>query len=344
MGAAAGDADRPLDAGEAEALFAPLSGETQLLAAVSGGPDSIALLAMLHAWAQQTGRPVLYVATVDHRLRSESAKEAAGVGSLCAGLGLPHRVLVWHDGDKASALQAQARAARYALLAAYAQELGGAALVTAHTLDDQAETLLMRLARGSGPAGLAGMRPRSLVGGTVLYRPLLKVPKARLVATARAAGLPIVLDPSNGDRRFERVRWRDRLPPLAEAGLDAQRLGAFARRMARVDEAIEHRVAVVAQDRLVRRNNEASLPFAALLEEEPLEVVLRLVSRMIDTGSGPERLERLEACVSALAVAARTGRSLRRTLGGRILSLDRRGVLTARPEPVRRRGIHPAAP
>ena len=104
----------------------------------------------------------------------------------------------WEGLKPASGVQAQARRARYMLLANEARRLGGATLVTAHTLDDQAETMLMRLAHGSGPSGLAGMRGRSEVNGVPLARPLLGIPKARLVATAEARGLPFMCDPSNG--------------------------------------------------------------------------------------------------------------------------------------------------
>lgn len=338
----------PVGAGEATELFGDLAGEPRLLVAVSGGPDSVALLGLLSDWAREPGRPRLLAATVDHGLRPGSADEALGVAALCARLGVPHRLLRWSGDKPASRLQERARAARYALLAQEAEAVGGAVLVTAHTLDDQAETLLMRMARGSGPSGLAGMRRRVSRHGTVLVRPLLGVHKARLVATAQARRLPFVIDPSNGDPRFSRARWRSLMPLLAAEGLDAERLSRLAGRLARLDEAVTARADTVL-DSLLRPAAGApllSLDFGALLQE-PDEVVLRVVgaaiARLGAEGEGVVRLERLEACVAALAEAARAGRPLARTLAGAALLLDGEGTLSLRPEGPRQRGVHPAA-
>ncbi|CAM5209074.1 tRNA(Ile)-lysidine synthase [Bosea thiooxidans] len=232
---------KPVSSVEAGLLFEGLSPEARLLAAVSGGPDSIALLGLLAEWAKGPGRPAIHAATVDHGLRPEAAAEAEDVAALCRRLGVPHRTLRWEGAKPASGVQAEARRARYALLAAEARRLGGAALVTAHTLDDQAETVLMRLAHGSGPSGLGGMRARAERDGLVLARPLLGIAKARLVATAQARGLPFIRDPSNADERFERVRWRAAMPLLAQRGLTAERLGRLAERMARLDAVADRR-------------------------------------------------------------------------------------------------------
>ncbi|KRE16884.1 hypothetical protein ASE63_14295 [Bosea sp. Root381] len=338
----------PLGGREAVALFAGLAGEARLLVAVSGGPDSVALLALLAEWARETSRPALHAATVDHGLRPESGEEAAGVAALVARLGVQHSILRWDDPKPTTGLQERARAARYALLAQEAQRLGGAVLVTAHTQDDQAETLLMRLARGSGPAGLAGMRERIEKNGMPLARPFLGVPKARLVATVQARGLPFVADPSNGDRRFERVRWRMLMPTLADAGLGAERLAFFARRMARLDEAVARRAQVLlAELRLPALGAPVlRLRFDALLAE-PEEIVLRVVAQALqeiggDAGAAT-RLERLEACVDALRGAALAGAPIARTLSGCILALGPDAVLALRREGPRRRGVHPAA-
>ena len=339
----------PVSLAEAGAAFEGLSGETALLAAVSGGPDSIALLALLAAWAQSPGRPPLHAATVDHGLRPESAEEAATVAAFCATLGIGHAILRWEGLKPAGGLQAGARRARYALLANEARRLGGAALVTAHTLDDQAETMLMRLAHGSGPSGLAGTRGRSEVNGVPLVRPLLGIPKARLVATADARGLPFMRDPSNADRRFERVRWRETMPLLAEQGLTAERLGRLAERMARLDEAAARRAREVLAGAMPPdegADNGLRLRFAMLVSE-PDEIVLRVLVLALDAvapgGDGHGRLERLEACGAALTNAVRAGLPLRRTLSGCVLSLGRDGVLTLQVEPPRRRGVHPSA-
>jgi tRNA(Ile)-lysidine synthase len=339
----------PVSLVEAGAAFQGLAQEAALLAAVSGGPDSVALLALLAAWAQTPGRPVLHAATVDHGLRPESVDEAAAVASLCAKLGVRHVTLRWEGAKPASSVQAEARRARYALLANEARRLGGATLVTAHTLDDQAETMLMRLAHGSGPSGLVGMRERSEVNGVALARPLLGLAKARLVATAEARGLPFVRDPSNRDLRFERVRWREAMPVLAEQGLTAERLGRLAQRLARLDEVAAQRAqSVLAEVLLSDECPEGSLRLRfSTLVCEPEETVLRVLALALDTvvpgGDGHGRLERLEACGAALTAAARAGLALRRTLAGCVLSLGRDGVLALQVEPPRRRGVHSSA-
>ena len=175
--------------------------------AVSGGPDSLALL--LLAEAVMPGK--VEVATVDHGLRPESVAEAAMVAELCAAHGIPHRMLRVNVG--AGNLQARARAARYTAMAGWMKERGLSALATAHHADDQAETLIMRLNRGSGLAGLAGVRQRTNLPGTglVLLRPLLGWRRAELGELVAAAGLEAALDPSNEDERFDRVRVRKAL-------------------------------------------------------------------------------------------------------------------------------------
>lgn len=335
----------PVSAGEAAALFAGLAGEARLLVAVSGGPDSIALLALLNDWARQQGHPAPHAATVDHGLREASAAEAENVAALCRRLGISHAILRWSGPKPASGIQERARKARYSLLAQHAESLGGAVLVTAHTLDDQAETMLMRMARGSGPAGLVGMRARVRKGSLRLVRPLLTVAKSRLVATAEARGLPFVRDPSNADTRFERVRWRALLPALAAEGLSAERLALLAARLGRTEAAVEHRVAALLP--MLEPSHDAAtarLDLAALAGE-PEEIVLRLVARGLERIAGSDsetlpRLERLEACVFALLGAAGQGAAMTRTLSGCVLALDRKGVLTLSREPMRRRGVH----
>ncbi|NVO17634.1 MAG: tRNA lysidine(34) synthetase TilS [Rhodoplanes sp.] len=148
----------PLGEAEAAALFSDLVALPALLLAVSGGPDSTALLILAARWrAGLFAGPRLIAATVDHGLRPEGAAEAAVVRKLAGGLGLPHHTLRWTGKKPAAGLQEAARAARYGLLAQAAREAGARHVLTAHTRDDQAETVLFRLARGSGLSGLAGM-------------------------------------------------------------------------------------------------------------------------------------------------------------------------------------------
>lgn len=177
------------------------------------------------------------VATVDHGLRAAAADEALKVAELCAALGVPHHTLpVTLDPGN---LQAEARNARYAALAGWAEKQGLAAIATAHHADDQAETLLARLGRGSGVAGLAGVRARGLVPNTRLpvLRPLLGWRRAELAAVVEAAGITAAQDPSNHDDRFDRVRLRK---ALAQADwLDVSMLAASAAHLADADMALD---------------------------------------------------------------------------------------------------------
>jgi tRNA(Ile)-lysidine synthase len=238
----------PLSDDDGDALFAPLVRGIEpvtWLLAVSGGADSIAMMHLAADWVQRhpAAGVVLAVATVDHGLRSESAAEAGMVGRAAQALGLPHVTLPWTGAKPQTGIQAAARAARYELLQAYAasQPVQPAHVLTAHTADDQAETLLMRLARGSGVDGLAAMRPdRVLPGSRITHvRPLLDVPKARLIATLQARGISWNEDPSNDNDQFERIRIRRLLPLLADAGLDVNAIGLSTRRLERASAALE---------------------------------------------------------------------------------------------------------
>ncbi len=327
---------------EANALFRGLDGSPGLVIAVSGGPDSTALLVLAARWAKRLKRaPKLIAATVDHGLRPEAAREAAAVKRLARRLGVPHRTLRWRGRKPKSGLQEAARIARYRLLAQVASRAGFAHILTAHTLDDQAETVLFRLARGSGVIGLAGMAPASPVpaagnGEIFLVRPLLRVSKARLIATLQAARIDYCDDPTNRDPRFARTRLRMLMPALAREGLDAHGLARLAARVRRAEATIEFAVSAA-------RAAFAPPPwpqhgpivfetscFAAL----PAEVALRLLGRAIaHTGDeGPVELAKLEALCDALRQAPS---GVRRTLAGALITLGA-GRLTVERAPTRR--------
>jgi tRNA(Ile)-lysidine synthase len=211
-------------------------GDAKLGIAVSGGPDSLALL--LLARAARSGR--VEAASVDHRLRPGSSAEADMVAALCGELGVPHSILTadWDEPPR-SAIQERAREERYRLLGRWASTRGLDAIVTAHHLDDQAETFLMRLGRGAGVGGLAVMRPESLVPGTGLrlLRPLLGWRREDLVALCASAGLTAADDPGNRDERFERVRLRNALE--ATPWLDPEGIARSVEILARADEALD---------------------------------------------------------------------------------------------------------
>ncbi|MDP9424381.1 MAG: tRNA lysidine(34) synthetase TilS [Pseudomonadota bacterium] len=231
--------------------------------AVSGGPDSLALLLLANAAAPDR----IEAATVDHGLRAESAAEAAMVAGLCARLGVPHRILLadWPEAPEAN-VQAAARAMRYRLLNQWAIERGLGAIATAHHADDQAETLLMRLLRGSGVGGLGGTRAqRALSEQIQLVRPLLGWRKAELEALVREAGLSPVDDPSNRDPRHDRSRIRQLLGSVD--WLDPARLAASAAAIRDADEAIDWALAPLIGSR-IRRDGDALIVDPAKLPRE----------------------------------------------------------------------------
>lgn len=205
--------------------------DTPLALAVSGGADSLALLAL---GAEAFGDRAL-VLSVDHGLRAASAGECAMVAARAAECGLPHQTLTLALGPGGD-IQARARTARYAAMARACAEHGIALLLTAHHADDQAETLLMRLARGSGVGGLAGIRPLSRIDGLMVLRPLLGVRRASLAEIPAARGWTAVDDPSNRDPRFDRSRAR----ALLAVGdwPDPARLAASAACLAEAEDAL----------------------------------------------------------------------------------------------------------
>jgi tRNA(Ile)-lysidine synthase len=254
------------------ALDRPLGGDDRIAVAVSGGPDSVALLLIA-----ATGFPGRVAAlTVDHGLRAGAAAEAAAVARQCAAAGIPHAILAWL-GDKPSAnLQANARAARYRLMADWCVAHGFGILLTAHHADDQAETLLMRLARGSGNAGLAGIRARRELGqGVVLLRPLLGLRRADLAAIAAASGWDIADDPSNRDLRHDRTAARQLLANTP--WLEVQRIADAAAHAAAAEAALAWTADFAWAGRAAARNNMVTLDTAGL----PAELVFRLTTRAI---------------------------------------------------------------
>jgi tRNA(Ile)-lysidine synthase len=213
------------------ARFGPVD---RLGVAVSGGGDSVAALVLA---VEVLGADNVAAVTVDHGLRAEAAAEAAQVASLCARLGVDHQILRW-SGPEGGNLQDAARQARLDLIGGWARGYVDA-VVLGHTLDDQAETVLMRLARGSGVDGLSAMAEARRAQGVLWLRPFLTVPREALRDVLRARDVAWVEDPSNSDSRFQRVRTRAALVALAPLGIDAQGLAETAHRMRRARQALE---------------------------------------------------------------------------------------------------------
>lgn len=227
------------DPGRLSALFAPVQSCSAIGLAVSGGADSLALMLLARAWThERPAAPRLFVYTVDHGLRAEAADEVAFVEREAVALGLLVRRLRWEGPKPAHGLQAAARLARYRLIDEAMRADGAEVLLTGHHLEDQAETVLMRLAHGSGLEGLGGMAPFSEVAGVRLFRPFLATSRHELQAVAAAAGLEPVADPSNADTSFERVRWREAAAGLADLGLTAERMADFAVRAGAANAAL----------------------------------------------------------------------------------------------------------
>jgi len=307
--------------GEIEALFAPLRTAISVALAVSGGPDSVALLLLVRRWRDLGGpRPAVHVLTVDHRLHPRSADDAAFVAGLAERCGFPARILVREGPAPASGIEAAARSARYRLLTEAARALGASHIVLAHHRDDQAETFLMRLAGGSGVHGLGAMRPMSARDGVLLFRPFLDIPKARLAAVVQDAGLEAVDDPANRDPRFLRTKLRALMPELARAGLGPQRLAEFAREMAGIADAID------TQASALLRGAAAVDAFAVVrlavrdYGDAPEAVRKRALVRLLQAIGGghyPPRGERLAALDRALS--ERGAVRFRRTLAGAVV-------------------------
>jgi tRNA(Ile)-lysidine synthase len=339
----AAEAAAPVSAAEAKALFASLLRFPALVLAVSGGPDSTALLLLIARWRGRLKvAPKVLAVTIDHGLRRASAGEARAVKALARRLGVAHRTLRWTGKRPASGLQQAAREARYRLLALAAKSARASAIVTAHTLDDQAETVLMRMSRGSGLGGLGAMARESALPGSereiVLVRPLLEIPKARLMATLARAKIEFADDASNRDPRFARARLRTLMPALAREGLSASSLARLAVRLRRADAAIE-----AAVDEAMQRLSENFCPAQIVIDAEkfchlPAEVALRLLGRAIAGAGGQTaiRLGKLESLYEALARAhASKTLRFRRTLGGAMVSLTP-SKLVLEPAPPRR--------
>lgn len=333
-------AETPLSLEEAVRIStAPGLPVQRVVLAVSGGPDSVAMMGLFAEARKMAPLPEASVATVNHDLRPEAAQEAESVASLARSLGFEHAVLHWKGRKPKTGIQEAARNARYKLLSAHAKSLGAEAILVAHTLDDQAETVLMRLMRGSGLKGLGGMDMLGLSHGLRLHRPLLSIPKVRLVATCAARGWPFVTDPANSNADFLRARLRTLAPSLAGEGLTAERLSRLAARMRRADEALDSAALTAMEACRIWKRGE-TLYDAEKLTAEPAEIVVRIFLHVVAmgrdaAGSGPPvRLERIEALAESFRDSVMRGAPFRRNASGMLFTL-RKGVLSLRAEPAR---------
>jgi tRNA(Ile)-lysidine synthase len=326
--AAAGSVGRAEFAALMTAL-GPFEAHPHIAVACSGGADSMALALLLHDWTRSVaGR--LTALTVDHRLRPESGAEARQVADWLGRRGITHETLARPDAPSSGNLQAAARRMRYALLSSWCRGRGVLHLALAHHREDQAETLLLRLARGSGVDGLAAMAAVSESADVRLLRPLLTVERSRLAATLEAAGQPHVEDPSNENAAFRRVRLRHSAAVLAREGLTAGRLAATAARLGRARAALDDAAARLLAEAAALYPEGYALLDTAALRTAPAEIALRALARVVTAVSGssyPPRFERTQNLYRALCASA-DGLAGGRTLGGcRILSYRGRAMV-----------------
>ncbi len=283
-----------IDLGPLRARAADFPKDVAVGLAVSGGGDSVALLRLLAVDLKLA----VQVATVDHGLRAEAAAEAAFVADICADLGVPHTILPVTLAPGAN-IQARARAARFAALTDWAAAAGLTHIAMGHTKDDQAETFLLRLARGSGVDGLAGMTPQVLRGDITWVRPLLEYHRTDLRDYLNHHGVVWIDDPSNDDPRYDRIKMRQAAPLLDDLGLGTDRLADTAARMSDartalawgVGQAFDATVTVVMGCASVDMNR---------LAEFPKELKTRLIGQLIQGIAGGDYAPRFDGIKTLL--------------------------------------------
>lgn len=293
------------------ARLGPFEARPEIAVGVSGGADSMAAVLLTRDWLRARGGKLVAV-IVDHALRAESAEEAALVAQRLAELEVETVVLRWQGEKPQSNIQAAARQARRRLLSDFCARRGILHLVLGHHREDQAETFLMRLSRGSGLFGLAGMGTLQELPAHRLLRPLLSVSKARLIATLEARGVRWVEDPSNLDPRFTRTLVRGLLPDLAATGITSEKLVETTDRLGRARDALE--AAVTKNLARALWFHPAGIAFLkpAVLSSAPTEVGLRALTRVLmavsgaDYGPRSERLERLYGEIAAGLISGTT--------------------------------------
>lgn len=307
----------PVSATEFAQALVRLDAPNSLAVAFSGGPDSLALLYLAAQWAKKSKQRKLIALTVDHGLRTESADEARVCARMAEALGVTHRTLVWVGSKPKAGIQAAAREARYRLLTDVCIAEGIGALLVAHHLEDQAETFLLRLARGSGVDGLAGMAPsRPLQGDVRLLRPLLDMPRARLSAVLKRAKLDAIQDPSNDNPRFDRVKARRLMTELSTLGLDAHRLADTAVHMARVRAALDAETrALLSAHAMLAATGHIEADAEALIAA-PEEIGLRAFAEILKCVGGTAYRPRFDALDGLFRALKTGGLAKGRTLNG----------------------------
>jgi len=279
-------------------VMAPKLSGHKIGLAVSGGGDSMALLYLMDEWASQNQQK-LYVATVDHGLRKESASEAKIVETECKKLNIECKILKWNGWNKVGNLLDAARNARNELIGEWADELRLNSVATGHTADDQAETFLLRLARGSGVDGLSGMAPFGYKKAMLWFRPILAYRRSDLRAFLSYKGIKWVDDPSNEDTRFERIKMRQAQNMLDNLGLTVDRLVETADKMATARSALElltKRCAENVTSLTILGTVKLDVKAFSLL---PLELRYRLIAHVLKWVSGSKYRPRFNSLIES---------------------------------------------
>lgn len=322
-------------------LFTPLLKHNRAALAVSGGSDSVALMHLAARWCSIVARhPNSFtVLTVDHGLREGSCGEAEEVARRAEQLGFGRAVLTWDGVKPRTRLQEQAREARYALMTAYCRAHGLTALVTAHTMEDQAETLILRLARGSGVDGLSAMAAEAEVGGVSLLRPLLGVSRARLRGVLRAAGETWIDDPSNENLAFERIRIRKAARHLAALGVTPAAIARSAARLRYARDALDESAGHLFSDIGAFKPEGYAVLDRVGLARAPFELAIRVLSRLIRSTGGqtaPRRakLEKLMRELKSGGKCATLGGCVFDVSGDTLRIFREAGRMDSRPLPI----------
>ena len=302
-----------------------------LAVAVSGGPDSMALTLLLDQWATKRGGQVIGL-TVDHGLRPGAAQEAAQVGQWLQARNIRHHILHWSGPKPQTSIQAAARQARYDLMGQWCQSHDIGFLALGHQLEDQAETLLLRLRQESGLDGLAGMASIRPTHAVQLVRPLLKFSRRRLLATLDHWGQDYVTDPSNQNLKFERVRMRHL---MADLGLSAQGLGDLAQTLTNARRTMNALVDHAEKILVSSHPMGFSVLDGAGLRDAPPEIGLRLLARLVGKFGGqykyPPRSDRLRRLYGTLSGTLAGCRLIPQPDGLVLLCRDNRGWEPPKP-------------
>lgn len=307
--------------------FDKMGGVSYLAVAVSGGPDSMALARLLCDWSAKIDGPDIHIITVDHGLRAEAAQEAENVARITKDWPKArHVTLVWEGQKPQARIQEEARKARYSLIEQYCSYHSIQHLFLAHHGDDQVETFLFRLSKGSGLDGLCGMKPVQERGSLLLCRPLLNEHKDDLISFCEDKKIEFMDDPSNDKDEFSRVRLRKMIAALEEEGLSIKRISKTAERLERARQSLAHQaVEISAKTNTIKETNRIVFNFI-MLKMQGVEIVLRVIKMAIDDliendGYGP-RTEKLEDLVEDLL----SQNSFRkRSLGGVIFEVSKDG-------------------